>query len=93
MQLWLLDMQGPDTMLDMQGTVPMLDMQGTDLMLDMQGADPREKMQKERLQEEFTRALDNFQRLQRQAAEAERAHLAEARYGHHTQQSQVQISH
>lgn len=46
---------------------------------DLQGLEPREKLQKERLQEEFTRALDNFQRLQRQAADAERAHLADAR--------------
>lgn len=45
-----------------------------------QGLDPREKMQKERLQDDFTRALNSFQRIQTEAAQREKADLAAARY-------------
>ena len=41
--------------------------------------DAREKMQKERLQDDFGKALNSFQRLQTEAAERERAKLAAAR--------------
>ena len=37
--------------------------------------DPGAKIQRERLQEEFTRALDNFQRVQREAVDKERQKL------------------
>ena len=37
------------------------------------------KLQRERLQDEFTRALDNFQRVQREAANKEREQLAAAK--------------
>ncbi|XP_023341518.1 syntaxin-12 [Eurytemora carolleeae] len=46
---------------------------------EVQGLDPREKMQKERLQDDFTRALNSFQRLQTESAQREKADLAVAR--------------
>ena len=41
--------------------------------------DPGAKIQRERLQEEFTRALDNFQRVQREAIDKERQKLEAAK--------------
>lgn len=41
--------------------------------------DPGAKIQRERLQDEFTKALDNFQRVQREAAEKERQKLEAVR--------------
>ena len=46
-----------------------------------QGLDAREKMQKERLQDDFTRALNSFQKIQTDAAQKEKADLAAARWG------------
>lgn len=46
---------------------------------ELQGLDPREQMQKERLQEDFTRALNSFQKIQTDAARKEKADLAAAR--------------
>jgi len=46
---------------------------------DIPNLDAREKMQKERLQEDFGKALNSFQRLQTEAAERERAKLASAK--------------
>jgi syntaxin 7 len=46
---------------------------------DIPNLDAREKMQKERLQDDFGKALNSFQRLQTEAAERERAKLAAAR--------------
>ena len=48
-------------------------------MSDTAVTDPGAKLQRERLQDEFTKALDNFQRVQREAAEREREHLAAAK--------------
>ena len=45
----------------------------------VQGLDAKEKMQKERLQDDFTRALNSFQRLQTEAAQKAKADLAAAR--------------
>jgi len=45
-----------------------------------QGLDSRQKMQKERLQDDFTRALNSFQRIQTEAAQKEKADLAAARH-------------
>ena len=38
------------------------------------------KMQRERLQDQFTKALDNFQNIQREAADKERQKLKAAQY-------------
>jgi len=46
---------------------------------ELQGLDAREKMQKERLQDDFTRALNSFQKIQTDAAQKEKADLAAAR--------------
>jgi len=46
---------------------------------DLQTVDPSERVQRERLQDDFTKALDSLQRVQREAAERERAGLAAAR--------------
>ena len=48
-------------------------------MSDTAVTDPGAKLQRERLQDEFTKALDNFQRVQREAAEREREQLAAAK--------------
>ena len=50
-----------------------------DLFFAVQGLDAKEKMQKERLQDDFTRALNSFQRLQTEAAQKAKADLAAAR--------------
>ena len=49
------------------------------IQLLQQGLDSRQKMQKERLQDDFTRALNSFQRIQTEAAQKEKADLAAAR--------------
>jgi len=46
---------------------------------ELQNLDAKEKMQKERLQDDFTRALNGFQRLQTEAAQKAKADLAAAR--------------
>jgi len=46
---------------------------------DLPAVDASARVQKERLQDDFTKVLDSFQRVQREAAERERAGLAVAR--------------